>query len=124
MVGPVVAVLEFLRSATISETIQNQTWWDRRIYYFNPCRCDKLALRFGFVKSEIGHVCVWFSALGVIGNFTSVQCRVLPDYSWIRRRLRTELAALFHRNRTLFRCQKIDPINVAIEGWVDEYLDQ
>ena len=85
-----------------------------------PCTCSILESRFGFVRSECGHVCEKFKELP--RKNMSVKTRVMPTGQYLQDNFDKHLSAFFRRNAMKFHVS-LEDFLAESQKWTQEYQD-
>ena len=118
MNGPVMLTLKTVSAPRIVDCMTNHRKWNERLGEQLPCTCETLERRFGFTRSECGHVCEKFKELPFCNM--SVKSRVMPTKDYLQKLFDKHLSAFYFRNKDKFRV----PLAVLIDNsrrWTDEY---
>ena len=120
MAGPVMITLKSVSTPQIMEVMTNHSKWNKRLGDYMPCTCSILEARFGFVRSECGHVCEKFKELP--RKNMSVKTRVMPTGQYLQDNFDKHLSAFFRRNAMKFHVS-LEDFLAESQKWTQEYQD-
>ena len=119
--GPLIIQVQFVNSPTISQTVTNQTRWNKKLHSSFPCTCRQLE-NFSINRPAGEHVCLKFSELKInhiIPKKMSVKSRTIPSATTMERALRDSLEKFFNRNRDKLMTSLPNFLK-KIPTWTDE----
>ena len=119
--GPLIIQVKFINSPTVSQTVTNQSKWNKKLHTPFPCTCGQLE-KFSIDRPAGEHVCLKFSELKInhiVPKKMSVKSRTIPSADTMERTLRDSLEKFFKRNQNKLMTSPANFLK-KIPSWTDE----